>query len=129
MFETQKNCAPLREFYTKADLALVLLLCAVLLAGMVQGNKKGELVEIQGLSVSWQLPLMGPEKSVAVPGPLGKTVVTVGEGRAAVVSSPCPDRICVRTGKITKRGQAIICAPNHVSVRILGKGKYHALTY
>lgn len=129
MFKTQKNCALPREFYTKADLVLLVFLCVFFLLGMFQGKQKGELVAIFGPEASWQLPLMGAEKKVEVSGPLGKTVVAVGGGRAYVVSSPCPDKTCVRSGKITCRGQAIICAPNLVTVRILGKGKYHALTY
>lgn len=128
MFKTQKNFAPLRDFYTKEDLWLVVLLCLMLL-GWAGGRPRGELVVIEGPRASWQLPLFGPEELVEVEGPLGKTKVVVGGGRAQILSSPCPDHTCVNWGKIRSGGQALICAPNHVVVRILGKGKYHALTH
>lgn len=38
-----------------------------------------------------------------------------------VVNASCPDRVCLRTGFISKAGQSIICAPNEV---IISLGSY-----
>lgn len=38
-----------------------------------------------------------------------------------VKNSACPDKVCVRSGKISKAGESIICAPNRVAVIISGK--------
>lgn len=58
-----------------------------------------------------------------------ETVLTVGgeynvrllleSGAISFLSSDCPDHTCVRTGKLTKPGQAAVCLPARVSVRIL----------
>ena len=45
-------------------------------------------------------------------------VFTVSEGGIYVSESDCGDRICVRTGKISHSGEAIICVPNRVAVTI-----------
>jgi hypothetical protein len=127
--DTRINFAPKRDFYTRADLVLILLLAFFFGLGCLLNRGTGELVAVRGQETSWQLPLAGPEKTIEVQGPLGKTVVKVGRGEAQVISSPCPDQICIHSGRITKRGQGIICAPNHVSVQVLGKGDYHALTH
>ena len=58
-----------------------------------------------------------------VRGPLGTTVVQVAGGSIRVVSSPCSNHLCVRMGAIRNPGQAVVCVPNHVVVRILGEGE------
>jgi hypothetical protein len=40
-----------------------------------------------------------------------------GEG-VAVTRAACRNGICVRTGRVTRPGQRIICAPNHVVIEI-----------
>jgi hypothetical protein len=42
-------------------------------------------------------------------------------GKISFLHSDCPDQICVRTGKLTKAGQAAVCLPAQVSVRIVSK--------
>lgn len=34
--------------------------------------------------------------------------------------SSCPDQTCVRTGKLTRAGQAAVCLPARISVRLEG---------
>ena len=57
---------------------------------------------------------------VAIPGPLGDTIVQVVEGGVRVLSSPCPAKICIRTGKIHRPGELLACVPNHLIVRVEG---------
>lgn len=47
-------------------------------------------------------------------------VFTVSGGSIAVTQSDCGDKTCVRTGKISHRGEALICVPNRVAVSIGG---------
>lgn len=43
------------------------------------------------------------------------------EGRKArILESNCPDKICVKTGYISKAGESIICLPHKVIVEITG---------
>ena len=58
---------------------------------------------------------------------LGLTVV-VEEGGIHVEDADCPDKICERMGKISKAGETIICLPNKVVIKILGKGEVEAIT-
>jgi len=55
-------------------------------------------------------------------------VITVREGAAGFVSSDCPDRDCVRTGFISEPGQAAVCLPNRVEIRIEGRGNADAVS-
>lgn len=68
----------------------------------------------------WIFPL-DAQTTLRVPGPLGETVVVIEEGSARVVSSPCAEKICIKTGRISKPGQWIACLPNRVFISIRGR--------
>lgn len=74
-----------------------------------------------------ELPL-DRETTVNVEGPLGTTVVKVEEGKARIISSPCPRKLCIRMGSISKAGEMVVCVPNKVVVRIKGKQEIDAVT-
>lgn len=44
----------------------------------------------------------------------------VETGKVRVTESTCPDKVCARTGWISRPGQSIVCLPNKVVVRIEG---------
>ena len=50
----------------------------------------------------------------------GSNILVISEGQAWVSEANCPDRICVRQGKIHYTGQSIICLPNRLSVTVEG---------
>jgi hypothetical protein len=60
--------------------------------------------------------------TVDIPGPLGNTVVELGDRRARVISSPCSNQTCVASGSIHRRGQWIACLPNGIFVGVEGAG-------
>jgi hypothetical protein len=68
----------------------------------------------------WIFPL-DAQTTLRVPGPLGDTVVVIENGSVRVVSSPCPEKICIKTGRISKPGQWIACLPNKVFISIRGR--------
>lgn len=51
---------------------------------------------------------------------------SVKENSVCVISSPCPDKICVKTGAIKRNGETIICLPEKVSVRVVSEDKVSA---
>ena len=53
-------------------------------------------------------------------GPLGPTVIKIRDGAARVVSSPCPDQVCVAVGEIWRPGQWAACLPNRVMLYVEG---------
>ena len=73
---------------------------------------------------------LGGRREVAVPGPLGATLVAIEPGRARVVADPGPRQYCVHQGWLARPGEIAICAPNHVSVQIAGRTRaYDSLSY
>jgi hypothetical protein len=47
--------------------------------------------------------------------------VAIRDGAVEVLSSPCREKICVKTGKVSKPGQWIACLPNKVFVAVRGR--------
>jgi hypothetical protein len=52
---------------------------------------------------------------------LGHLTVRIVDGAVWVEHADCADRTCERTGKITRAGQSIVCLPNGIVVKIVGK--------
>lgn len=69
-------------------------------------------------------------RTIDVPGPLGTTRIAIEPGRARVLADPGPRQYCVRQGWLMRPGEIAICAPNRVSLQVLGRTKaYDSLSY
>jgi hypothetical protein len=115
-------------------LDIVIFLFALLVIGLislqsyVRGGGTPEItIEAAGAPAAaasgeqqWIYPL-DARATLRVPGPLGETVVVIEDGSVRVVSSPCPEKICIKTGRISKPGQWIACLPNRVFISIRGR--------
>ena len=68
-----------------------------------------------------------------VTGAIGTTVIEVQPGRARVLSDPGPRQYCVQQGWLTRANAVAICAPNHVTLQLAGRGgrndAYDTLNY
>ena len=70
------------------------------------------------------------KKTFTVPGPLGDTLIRIEPGRARVLSDPGPRQYCVLQGWLTRSGDIALCAPNRVSLQILGRNAtFDSLAY
>ena len=85
---------------------------------MIEAASDGDAVALA--EQQWIFPL-DTQTTLRVPGPLGETVVVIEEGSVRVVSSPCPEKICIKTGRISKPGQWIACLPNRIFISIRGR--------
>lgn len=56
-------------------------------------------------------------------------IVGVDKGAIWFAGSGCPDKLCVKAGKLTHRGSAAACLPAKTVITITGKGAVDAETY
>jgi hypothetical protein len=63
----------------------------------------------------------GPPRQVEIPSRIGPVVLEVGGGMAKIISSPCRNKVCVRTGSIRNAHSEIICMPAQMLVIMEGK--------
>ncbi|MGB0126141.1 MAG: NusG domain II-containing protein [Rhodocyclaceae bacterium] len=112
---------------------MVIALFAVLTAAMVplalRGGRAEMAVVKSGGRVVAQLPLTSP-RTLEVTGPLGVTRIEVQPGRARVAADPGPRQYCVRQGWLTRANAIAICAPNHISLALVGSDPaYDSISY
>jgi hypothetical protein len=49
------------------------------------------------------------------------STVEFKDGRVRIQQADCPDKVCVRTGWISKPGEVIVCLPYRIVVKISGE--------
>lgn len=109
--------------------ALGFSICALSFSLAWQGGVAEKAVIKRGGEIFAELDL-SRNRQIDVPGPLGITRVAIEKRRVRVVSDPGPRQYCVRQGWLERAGEIAICAPNQVSVQVLGgKEAYDSLSY
>ncbi len=77
------------------------------------------MVSANGIDIG-RFALQG-ESRIRVKGALGESEIVIENGRARIVASACPQKVCIQKGWIDKPGEVVICGPNRVMVKILGE--------
>ena len=114
--ENTKQVPRLRYDLILIGALLVVSLAVVLITtltrregGYVEVEKNGELIATYSLSVNGEYSLNG-----------GTNVLVIEGGVAYLKDANCPDKTCVKTGKIRYVNQSIICLPNEISITVRG---------
>ena len=61
----------------------------------------------------------GQQRTITVPQDEDVVLQLDGDGSIRFIRSDCPDKICVKTGRIHLAGQSAACLPNGVIVKIV----------
>jgi len=68
--------------------------------------------------------------TIVVEGALGESRIEIEKGRARVATDPGQKQYCVRQGWLSQAGAIAICAPNRLSLSIVGGEEvYDSLNY
>ena len=105
------------------------LMCAVAFPVLWNGGIAEKAVIRRGGEIFAVLDL-SRNRRIDVPGPLGTTAIAVDKHRVRVISDPGIHQYCVRQGWLERTGEIAICAPNQVSIQIVGRqDPYDSLNY
>lgn len=113
-----------KKIFSRADVVLILvvLLCSLLWLAAYrfwQPDTLQVVVEKDGNVVfSREMRALTEPVTLTVEGTSVRVYID-SEG-ACILSSDCHDQVCVRAGKLCRAGDAAVCLPNRVSVRITG---------
>ena len=105
----------------RRDIALIgffLLLAAVMFAALhfTQTSGAGVVVRVNGEEVvRYSLSRDGRYELNG-----GTNILVIQDGEAYLIEADCPDKLCVRQGKISSTGQVITCLPNRLTVTVYG---------
>lgn len=75
----------------------------------VEVEQSGRVIATYSLSIDGEYSLNG-----------GTNILVIEGGAAYLKDANCPDKTCVKTGKIHYVGQSIICLPNEISITVRG---------
>ena len=107
----------------KAD--IVLFVCLVLagavmsLAALTSGKEGANVVITVDDSVYGTYPLSEDrEITVSRNGHMNK--ITIKDNTVQMSEADCSNRLCIKTGRISRTNEAIVCLPNRVMVKITG---------
>ncbi len=107
-------------------LFVILLAAALLLLGIGEKESSTLCVTVDGKETLYSLD---EDFTTELEGSGIKLTLTVKDGQAYISKSSCDDKICVSSGKISRTGQIIVCAPAKISIKIIGNGgDYDAIT-
>lgn len=129
-----QNPPPALVFWKRGDLLFLavlvllagtlILLSRLLFQGNPQDSRQAE-ITVNGHSVmTITLPAStdspGTHRADAHRADVPGTGITVGwdDGGIWVEESPCPDQVCVRTGKISRPSQVVACLPEKLLIQI-----------
>ena len=97
--------------------ALVLLVADVTKASNDNGNKT-VVVSIDGKKEA-EYPLDKDGIHILYGSHLGTNKLVIKDSEAYIEEASCPDKQCVKQGKISKAGEMLVCLPNRVVVKIV----------
>ncbi|UCF30421.1 MAG: NusG domain II-containing protein [bacterium] len=119
----------IRKGPTLVDGMLVVMLFALtlLLSSLMRPSAPGSVLEVKTQAGEERLSL-DREGRYPVSGPLGTAYIIVEDRMARLENAPCPLKICERMGPVGASGQTILCLPNRISVRVLGKVSVDAVS-
>ena len=71
-------------------------------------------------SVRREIPLTTHRgrETIAIETAEGRNTIVIDDSAIAVTDADCPDRICVKTGPIRKKGEVIACLPHRLLIEI-----------
>lgn len=118
-----------RKFFRKSDVitisVVVALGLALWLAFSLYTRNIPPLAEIylgEKLMASVALD-EGEELTFSVAGMENVIFEVYADGSIAFVASDCPDKVCVRSGKLSRVGQSAACLPNKLILKIIDRDK------
>ena len=108
-----------RDIILIASLLIVCAAAFLIINFVVKKDGSTAVVKVDG-NIAYTLPLE-KNASVTVEGYQGgSNTVVIENGAAYMKNADCPDKLCEKTGKISKNGETIVCLPHRVVVEIQG---------
>ena len=85
------------------------------------GNKK-VVVSVDGKKIA-EYPLKKDATYELSGSHLGTNTLVIKSGKAYISEASCPDKQCMKQGKISRAGEMLVCLPNRVVVKIVDSKK------
>ena len=102
--------------------ALAALLCAAVIlfrGGKAEGGKTAEIIKDGEVVEQIDLSAVDEPYDLKIESGGGYNIAHVESGAVSITEADCPDKVCIRQGKITDASYPIVCLPHKLTVRIV----------
>jgi len=97
---------------------------AVLYRRLTTAPGEQAIIEVDNKQVQTiELDPAAGKQTVVVTGVRGDSFIEVDGAFVRMIDSACPDKVCVHQGRKSLPGDAIVCLPNRVVIKIPGIGR------
>ena len=102
-----------------ADVSVIafFLLVSLLLFLFLRGGKEGSEVRVMVEGKEIGVYSLSKDGEYSLNG--GTNTLIIKDGEAFMTDADCPDKLCVRQGKISRNGETITCLPNKLTVTVI----------
>lgn len=111
----------------KADMVLVAVILGIAAISLFMGKvikKEGNSVTVSVDGVPVAEYSLSEDATYEISGfEGGYNTLVIEDGVAYLNEADCPDKLCVKQGKIKKVGETIVCLPHKVVIEVVGEGK------
>lgn len=117
------------KFFKRTD--IIIIACIIIISGALMGiyrynmsedDVKAEIYYYNDLINTVDLS-QGQERVFTIPQSENILLQVYEDGSIAFIESDCPDKICIRTGKISEPGEFAACLPNGVVIKVVPKNE------
>ena len=116
----------MKKKINKYDIALIVSIIIInvflILNGgktAVKSNSKTAYIQSNNELVSEYVLTEDVKDEVTIETETGYNVMHIENGQIWIQEASCPDKICILQGKISKNGEAILCIPNRLFIKIV----------
>ncbi len=114
---------------TLGDKIVIIITIIIALLGMLTINffiyndsAKGVLIEVNGEEYAkYNFNDISSIEYIEIKTQYGYNKVEINNKKVRVIEASCPDKLDVKAGWISKTNQMLVCLPNKVLIRIIGK--------
>ncbi|MCM1364594.1 MAG: NusG domain II-containing protein [Faecalibacterium sp.] len=116
----------------KGDILIIALLCIIcillFIPSFISSGSKTAVIYLDG-EVQHEIDLSKTEKEYTLE--VGGCTLTVDSDGVTFAKSTCPDKLCVKKGRLHESGDTMACVPNKVvvTVKSSGKSQFDAVAY
>ena len=104
---------------SKLKIRTAIFSCSILIIALIlfliQNHENGSfvVVNVDGIKSTYSL-----NEDIEITLNNGTNILAIEDGYAYMSYADCPDHICIKQGKINKKGQTITCLPNKITISI-----------
>ncbi len=118
--------APMKNRTLVIIFTALALLCAavILIGGGSRNTQKTAQIKRDGRVIQTiDLNAVSEPYDLKVEGEGGYNIMRIEKGAISVIEADCPDKVCIKQGKITGSSYPIVCLPHKLTVEIISGGR------